>query len=182
MRLHFQIGEEIDTSSSVEAAFADLKNRVFKNQLPTRTDKFVYEHLDYLDGKIKLASYQKDTLSVSEQNQATLYYSANSVETQTDLSIDDCSYSSTINYNVQNINITEDINIKIDTIINNIDDLNNDNNNNNYNNNDNNDKNSTMIGTIVIDYENQLNCTFAKTGEVLFANHRTNNVLFQKTT
>lgn len=160
MRLHFQIGEEIATSSSVEAAFADLKNRAFKNQLPMRADKFVYEHLDYLDGKIKLASYQKDILNVSEQNQATLNYSANSVETQTDLSINDCSYSSTINYNVQNINITEDIdkNIKIDTIVNNIDDLNNDNNNNNYNNNDNNDKNSTMIDTIVIDNENQLSC------------------------
>lgn len=51
MRLHFQIGEEIATSSSVESAFADLKNRAFKNQLPMRADKFVYEHLDYLDGK-----------------------------------------------------------------------------------------------------------------------------------
>lgn len=98
MQLHFQIGEEIATSSSVEAAFADLKNHAFKNQLSMRADKFVQEHLDYLDGKIKLVSCRKDILSVSKQNQMTLNSSANSVETQIDLSIYDCSYSSTINY------------------------------------------------------------------------------------
>lgn len=102
MRLHFQIGEEIATSFSVETAFADLKNRAFKNQLPMRADKFVHEHLDYLDRKIKLASCQKDILSANyeQQNQVTFNYSASSAEVQTDQSIDDCSYSSTINHNV----------------------------------------------------------------------------------
>lgn len=45
MRLHFQIGEEIATSSSVETAFADLKNRTFKNQLPMRADKNLYVNI-----------------------------------------------------------------------------------------------------------------------------------------
>lgn len=165
MRSHFQIGEEIATSSSVESTFADLKNRAFKNQLPMRADKFIYEHLDYLDGKIKLASGQKDILSVNyeQQNQVTLNYSASSTEMQTDLSKDNCSYSSTIDYNVtQNINVTDDTdknNKTVDTNVNN-DNINynnnNNNDNNNCNNNDNNDINNS-IDTIIID-ENQLSC------------------------
>lgn len=53
-----------------------------------RADKFVHEHLDYLDGKIKLTSCQKDTLSVNyeQQDQVTFNYSANFTEVQTDQS------------------------------------------------------------------------------------------------
>lgn len=101
-----------------------------------------------------MASCQKDILIINyeQQNQVTLNYSASFAEVQTDQSIDDCSYSSTINYNVtQNINATGDIdknNITVDAIVNN---------NNNNSNNDNN-KNNAMIDIIVIDNEAQLSC------------------------
>ncbi|KAK2578404.1 hypothetical protein KPH14_012736, partial [Odynerus spinipes] len=60
MRRHFGKGEKVATSSSVEAEFADLKGRAFKGKLPMRIDKFVLQHLDYLDGKIKFASNPRD--------------------------------------------------------------------------------------------------------------------------
>lgn len=50
-------------SSSVEAEFNNLKNRVFSNKLPMRIDRFVLEHLDYLDGWIKDASNPRDLFS-----------------------------------------------------------------------------------------------------------------------
>lgn len=60
MRLHFGIGSTIATSSSVESEFNDLKNRAFKNQLPMRIDKFVFQHLDHLESKLILASHESD--------------------------------------------------------------------------------------------------------------------------
>lgn len=60
MRRHFGRGQKIATSSSVESEFADLKRRAFNGKLPMRIDKFVLEHLDYLDGKVKLASNKQD--------------------------------------------------------------------------------------------------------------------------
>lgn len=108
MRPYFQIDEEIATSSSVKAEFADLKHRAFKGKLPMRADKFVLQHLDYIDGKIKLASCQKSILNtdVEQQNKITHNYSsASSVEMQTEeISFDISTYS-----NVNNRNITEDI-------------------------------------------------------------------------
>lgn len=85
-----------------------------------RAEKFVHEHLDYLDGQIKLASCQKDILNVTneQQNQVTFNYSTSSAEIRTDDSINDCSYSS--QNVIQNINITKDIdkNTTIETIYN----------------------------------------------------------------
>lgn len=60
MRPYFKRSSEIVTSSSVEAEFGDLKNRSFKGKLPIKADKFVFQHLDYLDPKITLISNEKD--------------------------------------------------------------------------------------------------------------------------
>lgn len=68
MRPHFGKGSKIATSSSVEAEFTDLKHRAFKNQLPMRIDKFVLQHLEHLDGKIKLASNEGDLPSIDKRN------------------------------------------------------------------------------------------------------------------
>lgn len=68
MRPHFGKGSKIATSSSVEAEFIDLKNHAFKNQLPIKIDKFVLQHLEHLDGKIKLASNEIDLPSTQEKN------------------------------------------------------------------------------------------------------------------
>lgn len=51
MRRFFEESSVIATSASVESEFADLKHRAFNIKLPMRIDKFVIEHLDYLDGK-----------------------------------------------------------------------------------------------------------------------------------
>lgn len=55
MRPYFKIGGTVAKSSPVEGAFSNLKNVVFKSRLPMRVDKFVIQHLNYLDGKLKLA-------------------------------------------------------------------------------------------------------------------------------
>lgn len=62
MRPYFQRSGQIATSSSVEAEFCDLKNRCFKGQLPMRVDKFVIQHMNFLDAKIMLASNERDVL------------------------------------------------------------------------------------------------------------------------
>lgn len=55
MRPHFKIGDTVAKSSLVEGAFSNLRNIVFKGRLSMRVDKFVIQHLNYLDGKLKLA-------------------------------------------------------------------------------------------------------------------------------
>lgn len=60
MRPYFKIDQEIATSASIEAEFSELKNRAFKGRLPMKSNKFVHEHLDYIDGRIKLASCERD--------------------------------------------------------------------------------------------------------------------------
>lgn len=60
MHPYFKRFGEIATSSSVQAEFSDLKNRGFKGQLPIRIDKFIVQHLEFLDSKISLASNEKD--------------------------------------------------------------------------------------------------------------------------
>lgn len=62
MRSPFGIGAIIATSASVEAEFADLKTRALKHELPMRIDKFVFQHLSHLDGKVKLASNVGDVI------------------------------------------------------------------------------------------------------------------------
>lgn len=69
MRPCFKRSGEIAASSSVEAEFADLKNRGFKGQLPMRIDKFVLQHLEFLNSKIILASDEKD---ISQTNNTSL--------------------------------------------------------------------------------------------------------------
>lgn len=54
MRPHFKIGDTVAKSSPVEGAFSNLKNIVFKGRLSMRVDKFIIQHLNYLDGKLKL--------------------------------------------------------------------------------------------------------------------------------
>jgi len=67
MRPHFGKASKIATSS-VKAEFTDLKHRTFKNQLPMRIDKFILQHLEHLDGKIKLASNEGDLPSIDKRN------------------------------------------------------------------------------------------------------------------
>jgi len=45
----------VTKSSPVEGTFSNLKNVVFKGRLSIRVDKFVNQHLNYFDGKLKLA-------------------------------------------------------------------------------------------------------------------------------
>jgi len=62
MRPFFKRSGEI----SVEAEFLDLKNRCFKDQLPMKVDKFVIQHLNFLDAKIMLVSDEKDILTIDD--------------------------------------------------------------------------------------------------------------------
>lgn len=82
MRPHFKIGDTVAKSSPVEGAFSNLKNIVFKDRLPMRVDKFVIQHLNYLDGKLKLACAEhnkvKNIISDSEtrpQSDSTVFSS-----------------------------------------------------------------------------------------------------------
>lgn len=63
MRRYFEKSSIIATSSSVESEFAAMKRRAFNVKLPIRIDKFVLQRLDYLDGKVKLASNEEDISS-----------------------------------------------------------------------------------------------------------------------
>lgn len=68
MRPYFKHGEQICTSSFVEAEFAQLKNGFFKKQLPMRADKFILRHLSYLDSKFKLTYGASKEESVDATN------------------------------------------------------------------------------------------------------------------
>lgn len=59
MKPYFNCGSQVVTSSFVEAEFAHLKTRAFKNQLPMRVDKFIFSHLEYLEGRLLLTSDQR---------------------------------------------------------------------------------------------------------------------------
>jgi len=65
----FKTGTVIATSSSVETEFSNIKNRVFKTELPLRVDKFIFRHLDYLDGRIKEAMAKCMTLKKKRKKQ-----------------------------------------------------------------------------------------------------------------
>lgn len=68
MRPHFKVGSIVAKSSPFKGAFFNLKNVVFKGRLPMRMDKFVIQHLNYLDGKLKLAyaEYNKTDNIISD--------------------------------------------------------------------------------------------------------------------
>lgn len=56
LRSHCNADTRIATSSSVEAEFCGLKSRIFKGRIPMKVDKFIIQHVDYLDGRILLSS------------------------------------------------------------------------------------------------------------------------------
>lgn len=60
MRPYFNAGTEIATSSSVESIFAEYKSGLFKGCIPMRVDKFVVNHLNYIDGRIRLDFAQQE--------------------------------------------------------------------------------------------------------------------------
>lgn len=64
----YKVNTVTATSSSVESEFSNLKNRVFKNNLPLRADKFVIRHLDYLDGRIKETMAKSNILTKKKRN------------------------------------------------------------------------------------------------------------------
>lgn len=129
MRSYFDIGDEIATSSSVEAAFADIKKRAFKGQLPMRADRFVKEHLDYIDSRIKLTSNQSDIVvetSLKEfneqQNQVEHNNSSSFEEIQGNNSLNDCCHLGPINSDMMHNGSKESV--IIDCNINNEDQIN----------------------------------------------------------
>lgn len=63
----YNTGTVVATSSSVETEFSNIKNRVFKGDLPLRVDKFIFRHFDYLDGRIKESMAKCITLSKKKQ-------------------------------------------------------------------------------------------------------------------
>jgi len=65
IRPYFKIGGTV-TKSLVEGTFSNLKNVVFKGRLSMRVDKFVIQHLNYLDGKLKLAYAEHNKNIISD--------------------------------------------------------------------------------------------------------------------
>lgn len=63
----YKINTVTATSSSVESEFFNIKNRVFKNNLPLRVDKFAIGHLDYLDGRIKETMAKSNALTFKKK-------------------------------------------------------------------------------------------------------------------
>lgn len=52
MRNHFHCNKIVATSSAIEAAFANLKHRLFKSELTMRINKFIIRHIESLQNKI----------------------------------------------------------------------------------------------------------------------------------
>ncbi|KAL0101003.1 hypothetical protein PUN28_019424 [Cardiocondyla obscurior] len=106
MRPYFNTSEEIATSSLVEAEFFDLKCRGFKNRHPIRVDKFVIEHLEYLNTKISLACNKRDKNSENSTaeplNESIKNYKNDIVDSKKSLS--DCNEQDTNNSLITNSN------------------------------------------------------------------------------
>lgn len=68
MRPYFKHSPQIATSSYVEAEFAELKTRAFRNQLLMQIDKFIFRHIEYLDGKLKLTSGESNKKMIVSEN------------------------------------------------------------------------------------------------------------------
>lgn len=69
MHSHFRCDKEVATSTAVEAAFADLKYRTFKGELPMRVDKFIVRHIDWLHGKVLLSMSNTNNMThVAEES------------------------------------------------------------------------------------------------------------------
>lgn len=71
MRSHFKNGLQIATSSYVEAEFAELKTRNFKNQLPMRIDKFIFRHIEYLDSRLKVTCGSANQMADTKETESS---------------------------------------------------------------------------------------------------------------
>jgi len=75
MRPYFKYSTKIASLSYVEAEFADLKTRAFNNRLPMRVDKFIFHHIEYLDGKLKLTSGEANQEVIMNENISSKIFS-----------------------------------------------------------------------------------------------------------
>jgi len=75
MRPYFKHSTKIASSSYVEAEFAELKIRAFNNRLPMRVDKFIFHHIEYLDGKLKLTSGEANQEAIMNENISSKIFS-----------------------------------------------------------------------------------------------------------
>ncbi|KAJ8723789.1 hypothetical protein PYW07_007769 [Mythimna separata] len=73
----FGRGSVSATSAAVEAEFSDLKHRDFRGEIPMRVDRFVMQHLERIDEKIKERSNESDGFSRNPENKEL--FSENSV-------------------------------------------------------------------------------------------------------
>lgn len=64
----FGYGRIPASSSVVESEFNNIKCRLFVNALPTRADLFVFRHIDYINGRIKLVDAQDISVSVKKRS------------------------------------------------------------------------------------------------------------------
>jgi len=114
MRPYFKVGSTVAKSSPVEGTFSNLKNVVFKGRLPMRVDKFVTQHLNYLDGKLKLAyaEHNKNIISDPKLTKPRSDFTIKSV------SIEEKTRSSTYMSNKTSLDITteNEIQVKVNNI------------------------------------------------------------------
>jgi len=64
----FGYGRIPASSSVVESEFNNIKCRLFANALPTRADLFVFRHIDYINGRIKLVDAQSNNIPFKKEN------------------------------------------------------------------------------------------------------------------
>lgn len=69
-RQKFGYGRIPASSAVIEAEFNNIKCRLFANALPTRADLFVFRHIDYINGRIKLIDAQ--TFNISSEKEPNL--------------------------------------------------------------------------------------------------------------
>lgn len=102
MKQYFKIGNKIATSSSVEAEFSILKSKIFKDQLPIRIDKFILQHVQYIKGKLLLATAEHRDCAVDKRNI--------DVQTDSNKTINKCAVLRTIPDETEELESTLDTN------------------------------------------------------------------------
>jgi len=85
MKRYFKIGNKIATSSSVEAEFSTLKSKIFKGQLPIRIDKFILQHIQYIEGKLLLANAEHHDRATDKENSVVIQTDLNKTNECSDL-------------------------------------------------------------------------------------------------
>lgn len=104
----FRRGSITATSAAVESEFSDLKNREFRGEIPMRIDRFVFQHLQRIDDKLKERCKVSDILPMrndadeesEKQNITDFEFSktGNSEATELqDIEIDDPQHATTKN-------------------------------------------------------------------------------------